>query len=72
MLAEKRKNMENGKQKNECCGTAKSIKGIVCNVEHCAYHKGKDECYAGSICVGPQNAESSSETVCATFKPREF
>lgn len=64
--------MENGKQQNGCSENKKSIKGIVCNVEHCVYHDGKDECHAGSICVGPCNAKSSTDTVCATFKPKEF
>ena len=72
-LAEKRIVMEQNKQKNECkCDADKHIKGIMCNVEHCAYHNGKNECYAGCICVGPCNAESSADTVCATFKPKEF
>ena len=50
---------------------AKHIKGIVCDVRNCAYHNGKSECYAGSICVGPCEADCSANTVCATFKPRE-
>ncbi|MBR7116244.1 MAG: DUF1540 domain-containing protein [Clostridia bacterium] len=60
------------KQKNECTpDMAKHIKGIVCDVRNCAYHNGKSECYAGSICVGPCEADCSANTVCATFKPRE-
>lgn len=58
---------------NECAkNEAKHIKGIVCDVKNCAYHSGKSECYAGSICVGPNEASCSANTSCATFKPREF
>ena len=65
--------MEIGKYKNECKHEGdKRITGITCNVKNCAYHDGKDDCYAGCICVGPNSAESSADTVCATFKPREF
>ena len=72
-LAEKRTVMKPENYKNECkCEPKNHIEGIKCNVEHCAYHNGKNDCYAGCISVGPNNAESSSETVCATFKPREF
>ena len=54
------------------CDTAKHVKGVVCDVRNCAYHNGKHECYAGCISVGPCEADCSAETVCATFKPREF
>ena len=72
-LAEKRISMEDNKQRNECrCDSSKHIKGIVCDVRNCAYHSGKNECYAGCISVGPREADCSANTVCATFKPREF
>lgn len=61
------------KYENDCkCDKSKHIKGIMCDVEKCTYHNGKNECYAGTISVGPHSADSSSETVCATFKPREY
>ena len=65
--------MDCNKQKNECkTDSSKLIKGIVCDVRNCAYHCGECNCYAGSISVGPRDAECSANTVCATFKPREF
>lgn len=49
----------------------KPIKGIVCDVKNCKYHDKENSCTAGEIAVGPSYALSSSETVCATFKPKE-
>ena len=48
----------------------KPIKGIVCDVKNCKYHDKENSCTAGEIAVGPSYALSSSETVCATFKPK--
>ena len=64
--------MEN-KQMNACCGHEgnKQIKGVHCDVQNCAYHNGQNECYAGTICVGPNEASCSANTVCATFKPKK-
>ena len=45
--------------------------GIVCDVRKCIYHGKDNSCSASQIAVGPSYAESSSETVCATFKPEE-
>ncbi len=43
---------------------------IKCNVSNCEYHaKEKDLCCASEIEVGPHYANSSSDTVCHTFKP---
>ena len=57
---------------NECktnkCGD-KHIKGINCSVKNCTYHDGECYCTAEHINVGPSNATSSSDTICATFKP---
>ncbi len=65
--------MEERKYETNCgCERHKHIKGINCNVENCVYHDGKNECYAGEICVGPCDAKCSSNTVCATFKPKEY
>ncbi len=65
--------MEDKKCKTECkIDSGKYIKGIVCDVKNCAYHNGESHCYAGCICVGPCDAKCSANTVCATFKPREF
>ncbi len=64
--------MEDKKLQNECkCDPSKYIKGIVCDVENCVYHAGHNNCYAGSISVGPHKASCSANTNCATFKPRE-
>ena len=65
--------MEANKQHNDCkCDSSKHIKGIVCDVKNCAYHSGTSECYAGCICVGPNEADCSANTSCATFKPRTY
>lgn len=53
--------------------TDKAIKGIVCDVKNCVYHGACDNCCtASAISVGPSYAESSAETVCATFRPKEI
>ena len=64
--------MEN-KQMNACCGHegSKQIKGVHCDVKNCAYHDGQNECYAGTILVGPCEAGCSANTSCATFKPKK-
>ncbi len=54
---------------NESNKCDKHIKGINCSVKNCAYHDGECYCNAESIHVGPTSAESSTDTVCATFKP---
>lgn len=59
----------NDSTKNGC--GCKHIKGINCSVKECAYHDGECYCTAEQINVGPSNAHSSSETICATFKPEE-
>ena len=65
--------MEDKKMQNECkCDPHKHIKGIVCDVKNCAYHKNESSCYAGCVSVGPRDASCSANTVCATFKPREI
>ena len=61
------------KQKVECeCNTHEHIKGVKCDVKNCAYHNGMHQCCAGSISVGPTEATCSANTLCATFKPKEF
>lgn len=50
----------------------KLVCGIVCDVKNCAYHDRESECYAGKVSIGPREASCSANTVCATFKPREF
>ena len=59
---------ENKKCRNGSC----HIEGIVCDVQNCQYHVDGCHCAAGKISVGPSNAVSSADTVCATFKPREI
>lgn len=53
-------------------GCHKAIKGIVCDVKNCVYHEQENCCTAHSINVGPSGAETSSETVCATFRPKDI
>ena len=65
--------MEEKKYQTDCkCDTSKAIKGVMCDVQNCAYHNGKSECCAGCISVGPSSAESSSGTACVTFKPKAY
>ncbi len=56
--------MEN---RNDCC---KHIKGISCDVKNCYFHNGECYCTAEQISVVPQSAGCSSETLCATFRPK--
>ena len=63
--------MEN---KNSCCKSNNGEKhnnGIVCEVKNCVYHDCETYCTAEQIAVGPQSADTSGETLCATFKPKE-
>lgn len=64
----------NREDKKECTGRdcgGKEIKGITCDVRNCVYHDTSNCCMAGHIAVGPSYAHSSSDTVCATFKPKD-
>ena len=62
------------KKRTGGCKTEKCnhVDGIVCDVKNCAYHDKETECYAGKVSIGPREASCSANTVCATFKPREF
>lgn len=53
-------------------GTPKHIKGIVCDVKNCAYHDSENYCTADKIAIGPSYATSSTDTVCASFKPKSI
>lgn len=57
------------------CNTSKScckhLQGIKCDVKNCYYHDADIYCTADQISVGPANADTSVETLCATFKPKE-
>lgn len=57
--------MQNGGQ------SCDKIDGIKCDVQNCVYHKKDNSCEAGNIEVGPGYANSSEETICATFRPGE-
>ncbi len=48
----------------------KELKGVVCDACHCVHHGENNSCHASEISVGPHSACSTSETVCATFKPK--
>ncbi len=50
---------------NEC----KPNNGVTCEVANCHYHDGQRYCTADKISVGPSYANSSADTICATFKP---
>lgn len=47
------------------------IKGIRCDVKNCVYHDCETYCTAGEIAVGPSNATTGADTLCATFKERK-
>ena len=65
--------MEEKKYQTDCkCDYTKHIKGVMCDVQNCTYHNGKNECCAGSISVGPHSADTSSGTACVTFKPKAY
>ena len=49
----------------------KHLKGVKCDVKNCYYHNAETYCTAEQIAVGPQSADTSGETLCATFKPKE-
>ena len=70
-FAEKRFKMEDKKYSTEC-EMGKCLKGIVCDAAHCAYNNGHNACCAKQISVGPADADCSSDTVCATFKPKTY
>jgi len=48
------------------------IHGITCDVTNCVYNENNNTCTATQIKVGPQFAASSSDTICATFKPQRY
>ncbi|MBE6700522.1 MAG: DUF1540 domain-containing protein [Ruminococcaceae bacterium] len=45
--------------------------GISCMVKNCVYHDGEKNCMTKEISVGPHHANSSADTICATFKAKE-
>lgn len=45
---------------------------IVCDVKNCTYHTGECSCKAETVSVGPTFAGTSTDTVCATFKPKSL
>ena len=55
---------------NSCC-SERVNEGISCDVKNCQYHEGDCYCVAEKIAVGPSFATSSTDTVCATFKPKK-
>ncbi len=46
-------------------------KCIGCDVKNCYYHDVSNYCTAEQINVGPTSAQTSADTICATFKPKE-
>lgn len=50
----------------------KHIKGLDCSVKNCAYNDSECYCTAKKIHVGPMSAVTGSDTICATFKQKEF
>ena len=52
--------------------TPKHIKGITCDVRNCVHHDGDNYCTAAKISIGPSYATSCTDTVCASFKQKNF
>ena len=52
--------------------TPKHIHGINRSVTNCAYHDGVHFCTAEKISVGPSTATNCAQTVCATFRQKQF
>lgn len=46
-----------------------AISGVVCSVVSCTYNDKHGYCTAKQIQIGPTGAVSSTETLCATYKP---
>lgn len=46
-----------------------ALDGIRCDVANCQYNTQNRLCTAREIKVGPQYANTSADTICATFKP---
>ncbi len=63
---------ENHEEEQEGKKSSRRIKGIVCDVKNCVHHDRENDCTAGKIAVGPSFATSCADTVCASFKPKEF
>lgn len=56
---------------NEEGKSQKPLKGVCCDAVNCEYNTGNGECRATQISVGPMCAISCTDTVCATFRPKE-
>lgn len=57
---------------NENQNTPQHIKGICCNVKNCVHHDGESYCTADKINVGPAYATNCTDTVCSTFKQKNY
>lgn len=65
--------MEEKKYSTDCgCRDGKHLKGVNCDAKNCAFNDGEHQCCAGRINVGPRDADCSSDTICATFKPKAY
>ena len=56
----------------QTCKTSHENNGVSCDVTNCIYHNGTNTCTAAKINVGPSYANSSTDTVCATFKQKNI
>lgn len=45
--------------------------GVMCDVSNCTYHDGRGYCYAHKINIGPSYANTTADTICATFKQKD-
>jgi hypothetical protein len=48
----------------------KPNKDIACDVTNCTYHCSENYCTAKSINVGPSYANTTADTICATFRQK--
>ena len=65
--------MNNKKDRDTSAGASRApehIKDINCEVKNCSYNEEERYCTASKVNIGPCCANSTPETVCATFKPK--
>lgn len=62
----------NGLFTDKSDGVPKHIKGLDCNVKNCSFNDGECYCTAKKVHVGPTSAVTGSDTVCATFRPKQM
>ncbi|MDP4153342.1 MAG: DUF1540 domain-containing protein [Bacillota bacterium] len=65
--------MDKSNSGKKTSGAGKSRKpnsGVSCDVNSCIYNDKDFHCTASKITVGPEDAETVRDTVCATFEQK--